>query len=179
MFERFPNRECDFVHEVAALMPLQIICDMMGIPESRRADVFTWSNMILAGDDPEYVTSENPLQDYLTAGAGLSGLWLLSGNNSAVAGTVSSTRPPCTTSTRGARCNRRRHRSATLGSRARPCSCRSRLRSASTTTTLLPTITRHGPRFSSLAAPLWGFALGASEGPSLHFTSGRPHPAGS
>jgi methyl-branched lipid omega-hydroxylase len=66
--------EFDLVSEISAPLPLLLICDMMGIPESRRADVFTWSNMILAGDDPEYVTSENPLQDYLTAGAGLAGL---------------------------------------------------------------------------------------------------------
>ncbi|MCD2185954.1 cytochrome P450 [Actinomycetospora soli] len=66
--------EFDLVSEISAPLPLLLICDMMGIPESRREDVFTWSNMILAGDDPEYVTSENPLQDYLTAGAGLSGL---------------------------------------------------------------------------------------------------------
>ena len=65
--------EFDLVAEIAAPLPLLLICDMMGIPESRRADVFTWSNMILAGDDPEYV-SDNPLQDYLTAGGGLSGL---------------------------------------------------------------------------------------------------------
>lgn len=64
----------DLVTEISAPLPLLLICDMMGIPEPRRADVFTWTNMILAGDDPEYVSSENPLQDYLTAGAGLSGL---------------------------------------------------------------------------------------------------------
>ncbi|NMO92426.1 cytochrome P450 [Actinomycetospora sp. TBRC 11914] len=65
--------EFDLVTEIAAPLPLLLICDMMGIPESRREDVFTWSNMILAGDDPEYV-SENPLQDYLAAGGGLSAL---------------------------------------------------------------------------------------------------------
>jgi methyl-branched lipid omega-hydroxylase len=65
--------EFDLVTEIAAPLPLLLICDMMGIPQSRREDVFTWSTMILAGDDPEYV-SENPLQDYLAAGGGLSGL---------------------------------------------------------------------------------------------------------
>ncbi len=64
----------DLVTEVSARMPLLIICDMMGVPESRRDEVFAHSNVILAGDDPEYVTSANPLGDYLTAGAGLSGL---------------------------------------------------------------------------------------------------------
>lgn len=64
----------DLVADVSAPMPLLIICEMMGIPESRRDEVFAHSNVILAGDDPEYVTSDNPLGDYLAAGAGLSGL---------------------------------------------------------------------------------------------------------
>ena len=65
----------DFVSEIAAPLPLLVICDMMGVPESRRAEVFTHSNTILAGDDPEYISSpETALQDYLTAGAGLAGL---------------------------------------------------------------------------------------------------------
>jgi cytochrome P450 len=55
MFERFPERECDFVREVAALMPLQIICDMMGIPESDEEMIFNWTNTILGVGDPEYV----------------------------------------------------------------------------------------------------------------------------
>jgi cytochrome P450 len=57
MFERFPDRECDFVHEVAALMPLQIICDMMGIPESDEEMIFNWTNTILGVGDPEFVGS--------------------------------------------------------------------------------------------------------------------------
>ena len=55
LFERFPERECDFVREVAALMPLQIICDMMGIPESDEEMIFNWTNTILGVGDPEYV----------------------------------------------------------------------------------------------------------------------------
>ena len=55
MFERFPERTCDFVHEVAALMPLQIICDMMGIPESDEEMIFNWTNTILGVGDPEFV----------------------------------------------------------------------------------------------------------------------------
>jgi cytochrome P450 len=57
LFERFPERECDFVREVAALMPLQIICDMMGIPESDEEMIFNWTNTILGVGDPEYVGS--------------------------------------------------------------------------------------------------------------------------
>ena len=65
MFERFPNRECDFVHEVAARMPLQIICDMMGIPESDEEMIFNWTNTILGVGDPEFVGT---LEDLIRVG---------------------------------------------------------------------------------------------------------------
>ena len=55
LLEKFPNRECDFVHEVAAPMPLQIICEMLGIPPEDEAQVFAWTNVILGVGDPEYV----------------------------------------------------------------------------------------------------------------------------
>jgi cytochrome P450 len=45
---------CDFVTEVAARLPLKIICDMMGIPERDYTFVFDRSNTILGGFDPEY-----------------------------------------------------------------------------------------------------------------------------
>ncbi|NJP95267.1 cytochrome P450 [Nonomuraea sp. FMUSA5-5] len=45
---------CDFVTEVAARLPLKIICDMMGIPERDYQFVFDRSNIILGGFDPEY-----------------------------------------------------------------------------------------------------------------------------
>ncbi|MEV4107978.1 cytochrome P450 [Nonomuraea sp. NPDC049695] len=45
---------CDFVTEVAARLPLKIICDMMGIPEQDYQFVFDHSNIILGGFDPEY-----------------------------------------------------------------------------------------------------------------------------
>ena len=47
--------ECDFVTEVAAKLPLKIICDMMGIPASDYETVFSRSNVILGAGDPEYV----------------------------------------------------------------------------------------------------------------------------
>ena len=65
MFERFPEKQCDFVHEVAALMPLQIICDMMGIPESDEEMIFNWTNTILGVGDPEFVGT---LEDLIRVG---------------------------------------------------------------------------------------------------------------
>ncbi|SDM21406.1 Cytochrome P450 [Nonomuraea maritima] len=49
---------CDFVTEVAARLPLKIICDMMGIPERDYQFVFDRSNIILGGFDPEYTGGE-------------------------------------------------------------------------------------------------------------------------
>ena len=50
----------DFVTDVAARLPLKIICDMMGIPESDYETVFNRSNIILGNSDPEYVSQEDP-----------------------------------------------------------------------------------------------------------------------
>jgi cytochrome P450 len=52
--------EFDFVTEVAAQLPLKIICDLMGIPESDYQFVFDRSNVILGAGDPEYTPTENP-----------------------------------------------------------------------------------------------------------------------
>jgi cytochrome P450 len=68
--------ECDFVTEIAALLPLRIIVDMMGIPRSQEKFIFDRSNIILANGDPEYV-SEDPnvvLVQLLTAGQELAQL---------------------------------------------------------------------------------------------------------
>ena len=47
--------ECDFVTEVAALLPLRIIVDLMGIPRSEEKAIFERSNVVLGFMDPEYV----------------------------------------------------------------------------------------------------------------------------
>jgi hypothetical protein len=54
LIEQFPDRECDFVEEVAAPLPLQIICEMMGIPAEDEHQVFEWTNVILGGGDPDF-----------------------------------------------------------------------------------------------------------------------------
>jgi cytochrome P450 len=54
LLEKFPEGECDFVEHVAAALPLQVICDMMGIPEEDHARVFHWTNVILGAGDPEF-----------------------------------------------------------------------------------------------------------------------------
>ncbi|MGZ4807485.1 MAG: cytochrome P450 [Ilumatobacteraceae bacterium] len=57
LLEQFPEGECDFVEQVAAPLPLQIICEMMGIPPDDEAQIFHWTNVILGVGDSEYVGS--------------------------------------------------------------------------------------------------------------------------
>src|SRR3954452_22664014 len=54
LLERFPDGTCDLGQEVAAPLPLQIICEMMGIPESDTNQIFNWTNVILGAGDPDY-----------------------------------------------------------------------------------------------------------------------------
>jgi cytochrome P450 len=66
---------CDFVTEIAAPLPLEIICDMMGIPESQTKFVFEKTNVILGLGDPEYVPEgTNVLMAALGAGQALATL---------------------------------------------------------------------------------------------------------
>ncbi|MFK8023872.1 MAG: cytochrome P450 [Ilumatobacter sp.] len=57
LIEQFPDKTCDFVEHVAAALPLEIICDMMGIPAEDYARVFTWTNTILGVGDPDFTSS--------------------------------------------------------------------------------------------------------------------------
>ncbi len=67
--------EADFVTEIAARLPLKIICDMMGVPESDYDFVFNKSNVILGATDPEYVPEGGDIAvALLSAGAELSQL---------------------------------------------------------------------------------------------------------
>ena len=55
-----PLGGCDFVTEVAARLPLEIICDMMGVAAADYDTVFHASNVILSNGDPEYVRRGRP-----------------------------------------------------------------------------------------------------------------------
>jgi cytochrome P450 len=70
-----PMGSCDFVTEVSQRLPLKIICDMMGIPESQYDFVLAQSNIILSSGDPEYIPEGSDLiQAFMTAGADLAGM---------------------------------------------------------------------------------------------------------
>ena len=49
--------ECDFVTEVAAELPLQVVDELIGIPQEDRRKIFDWSNRMIGSADPEYQVS--------------------------------------------------------------------------------------------------------------------------
>jgi len=46
--------ECDFVTDIAAELPLQVIADLLGVPQQERHQLFDWSNRLLGSEDPEF-----------------------------------------------------------------------------------------------------------------------------
>ncbi len=48
---------CDFVVDVAAELPLRVIAELLGVPQSACHDIFDWSNRMIGNQDPEYVVS--------------------------------------------------------------------------------------------------------------------------
>ncbi|MQY05044.1 cytochrome P450 [Actinomadura macrotermitis] len=61
---------CDFAVEVAARVPLAIICEMLGVPPEHHDFVFERSNRILCGFDPEFLPApEKIAEQLLTAGS--------------------------------------------------------------------------------------------------------------
>jgi cholest-4-en-3-one 26-monooxygenase len=53
-----PVGRCDFVRDIAAELPLQVIAELIGVPMEDRDKVFDWSNRLIGFDDPEFGTSE-------------------------------------------------------------------------------------------------------------------------
>jgi len=49
---------CDFVEHVAARLPLAIICQMMGIPDRSYDMVLRDTNIILSGQDPDFLSDD-------------------------------------------------------------------------------------------------------------------------
>jgi cholest-4-en-3-one 26-monooxygenase len=82
--------EIDFVVDIAAELPLEVIAELIGVPREDRHKIFEWSNTMIGSEDPEYIVSpdemlnaqiemfqyaqqlaeqrrENPLDDIITA----------------------------------------------------------------------------------------------------------------
>ncbi|BBZ36069.1 cytochrome P450 [Mycolicibacterium confluentis] len=53
MREQHPDGRADFVEALSGPLPLQIICDMMGIPEEDESDIFHWTTVLMGTGDDE------------------------------------------------------------------------------------------------------------------------------
>ncbi|GAB3130012.1 cytochrome P450 [Microbispora hainanensis] len=49
--------EVDFVRDIAAPLPLYVICELLGAPVEDRNKIFEWSNRMIGSDDPDYSSS--------------------------------------------------------------------------------------------------------------------------
>ena len=50
--------EGDFVVDIAAELPLEVIAELIGVPREDRHKLFEWSNRMIGSEDPEYQVSE-------------------------------------------------------------------------------------------------------------------------
>jgi cholest-4-en-3-one 26-monooxygenase len=46
--------EADFVRDIAAPLPLYVICELLGAPVEDREKIFFWSNQMIGTNDPEF-----------------------------------------------------------------------------------------------------------------------------
>jgi len=59
MIEQHPDGAGEVVAELAGPLPLQVICDMMGIPEQDHQQIFHWTNIILGLGDKDIAQDYN------------------------------------------------------------------------------------------------------------------------
>ena len=65
----------NFITDIAAPFPLEIICDMMGVPPSEYASVMYHSNIILSNGDPDLIPEgQDPVLALLESGAALTAI---------------------------------------------------------------------------------------------------------
>jgi cytochrome P450 len=62
--------ECDVPSQISARLPLKVVCDLMGVPDSQYEFVFRRTNVLLGPADPEYVAPGTHPLDALRGAAG-------------------------------------------------------------------------------------------------------------
>jgi cholest-4-en-3-one 26-monooxygenase len=53
---------CDFVMDVAAELPVEVIAELIGVPKEDRYKIFEWTNLMVGAEDPEYFFGRNRIK---------------------------------------------------------------------------------------------------------------------
>lgn len=48
-----PKGECDFMPDLAARLPIAVLCDILGVPHEDEKKIFDWSNTLIGLEDPD------------------------------------------------------------------------------------------------------------------------------
>ncbi len=68
--------EAEFVSAVAAALPIEVLAELFGVPESDGPKLFEWSNATVGEDDPELRVSDDYMRQCIMEMAGYAaGLW--------------------------------------------------------------------------------------------------------
>lgn len=67
--------ECDFVTDVAAKLPLAVICEMMGVPREDWDQMFHLGNALIGPEDPEYAKGRTRQEVMMDASMQMFGYW--------------------------------------------------------------------------------------------------------
>jgi len=68
--------EAEFVSSVAAVLPIEVLAELFGVPESDGPKLFEWSNATVGEDDPELRVSDEYMKKCVLEMAGYAaGLW--------------------------------------------------------------------------------------------------------
>ncbi|MEJ2132047.1 MAG: cytochrome P450 [Gammaproteobacteria bacterium] len=58
--------ECEFVTNVAAELPIQMLAELLDVPREDRLQLFEWSNIVIGGDDPDVAISREHVVNAFT-----------------------------------------------------------------------------------------------------------------
>ncbi|WP_449064173.1 cytochrome P450 [Planomonospora algeriensis] len=62
----------DFIADIAAPLPLYVICELLGAPAEDREKIFAWSNAMIGADDPDFATQDTtPIFELLSYASAL------------------------------------------------------------------------------------------------------------
>ena len=77
LLDRLPKTgEAEFISAVAAALPIEVLAELFGVPESDGPKLFEWSNATVGEDDPELRVSDDYMKQCVLEMAGYAaGLW--------------------------------------------------------------------------------------------------------